>query len=92
MSAASVWEIAIKAAAGKLGAPSNIPRLVDGSGFERLTITFEHSQRAGSLPLHHADPFDRMLVAQAQLEGLTLITSDRKMHLYDVPILDAQTA
>ncbi len=92
VSAATVWEIAIKRRLGKLRGLDDPIGLVDDSRMERLPITFEHAERAGTLPLHHRDPFDRMLVAQAQLEGLTLITTDRKMHLYEVPILDAQTA
>lgn len=63
--------------------------LVDDSGFERLEITFEHAVEAGRLPLHHRDPFDRMLIAQARLEGLTLMTADPDVRRYDVAVLDA---
>jgi len=57
------------------------------SGFRELDISFRHAEEAGALPLHHADPFDRMLVAQARTEGLTLVTADRNLAAYDVPIL-----
>lgn len=62
--------------------------LVDESGFKRLAIGFEHAREAGRLPLHHGDPFDRMLVAQARLEGLTLATGDERIRRYGVPVLD----
>jgi PIN domain nuclease of toxin-antitoxin system len=58
-------------------------------GFVPLPITVEHAIEAGALPRHHADPFDRMVIAQARLEGLTLLTADAAIHSYDVPILEA---
>lgn len=61
--------------------------MVDDSGFERLAITFEHAQEAAGLPPHHADPFDRMLVAQARLEGMTLATADASVGRYEVDVL-----
>ena len=61
--------------------------MVDDSDFSALDVTFAHADRAGILPPHHADPFDRMLVAQALVEGATLITHDRQLQPYDVPIL-----
>lgn len=88
VSAVSVWEIEIKRALDRIRAPEDVAGLVDESGFERLAITFEHAREAGGLPLHHADPFDRMLVAQARVEGLTLATADRNVARYDVPVLD----
>lgn len=88
VSAATVWEIEIKRALGRLRAPDDIAARVDDSGYERLTITFEHAAEAGRLPRHHGDPFDRMLVAQARLEGLTLVTADESIRRYDVPVLD----
>jgi len=57
------------------------------NGFDLLPISAEHAELAGALPLHHADPFDRMLIAQAKSESLVLLTQDRKMAMYDVPIL-----
>ncbi len=85
MSAATVWEIEIKRATGRLDAPGNLIEAVDASGFDHLPITLEHAVAAGRLPLHHRDPFDRMLVAQARVEGLTLATADPEITRYDVP-------
>ena len=87
VSAASAWEAAIKAALGRLRLPATIEEGVGQSGFEKLPITFPHAERAGALPPHHGDPFDRMLVAQAQAEQLTLVTHDRRFEPYDVEIL-----
>ena len=87
VSAASVWEARIKASVGRLEPPPRLIDLVDESGYERLQITFEHAAEVGALPLHHRDPFDRMLVAQARLEGMTLATADATLASYDVPLL-----
>lgn len=87
VSSASIWEIAIKRASGKLKAPNNLLEKVAEARFVELGITFEHGILAGALPAHHGDPFDRMLVAQAQSEGMTLVTSDARIVAYDVPIL-----
>ncbi|MBN1424899.1 type II toxin-antitoxin system VapC family toxin [Candidatus Fermentibacteria bacterium] len=87
VSAASAWEAAIKAAIGRLSLPDSLEAGVRECGFEQLSIGFSHAEAAANLPPHHSDPFDRMLVAQAQLEGLALVTHDRKMAPYDVPIL-----
>ncbi len=65
VSAASLWEIGIKRALGKLDAPDGLPAIIAEEGFRRLNINFEHAERAAGLPPHHRDPFDRMLVAQA---------------------------
>ncbi len=88
VSAATIWEIEIKRALGKLQAPDHMVELVDESGFERLQITFEHARAAARLPLLHGDPFDRMLVAQAHAEGLTLASADAALERYDVPVLE----
>ena len=88
-SAASAWEIAIKRALGKLEAPEDLPAALDAGGIRRLPITFEHAAVAGALPRHHDDPFDRMLAAQAQYEGLTLLTSDPRISSYAVAVLPA---
>jgi PIN domain nuclease of toxin-antitoxin system len=88
VSAATIWEIEIKRALHKLEAPDDLAGLVDESGFERLDISYLHAREAGRLPLLHGDPFDRMLVAQARLEGLTIATADPKIKRYDVPVLD----
>lgn len=84
VSAASAWEVAIKVAIGRLelGAPFEVH--VQEAGFEPLPITFSHAAEVVRLPPHHADPFDRMLVAQARLEGLTMVTHDRTFLAYDI--------
>ena len=89
VSAATIWEIAIKQALGKIIAPEDLPERVRGSGFRELPIDFAHATAAGRLPLIHRDPFDRMLVAQARCEGLTLVTRDTHCQQYDVAILRA---
>jgi PIN domain nuclease of toxin-antitoxin system len=88
VSAAAIWEIEIKQALGKLRAPNDLIARVDESGYERLPITFEHAREAGRLPPLHGDPFDRMLIAQARLEGLTLASADPAVRRYDVSVLD----
>lgn len=89
VSAVTAWEIAIKKALGKLDAPDALQEALTSSAFGSLPITIAHGLAAGALPAHHADPFDRMLVAQAQLEGLTLITADERLARYEVRILRA---
>ncbi len=89
VSAASVWEISIKQAAGRLVFPLEL--LDEALGHmhaTRLPIRGEHGIAAGQLPMHHRDPFDRMLIAQARHEGLVLMTEDAVMRHYDVPIFD----
>ena len=90
VSAASVWEIEIKRATGRLDAPDNIIEFIENSGFVELPITFRHGDLAARLPMHHRDIFDRMLVAQAQAEGLTLVTDDAIIARYDVPTMAAR--
>ena len=86
VSACSVWEISIKQAAKKIEAPDDLlAQLVDHELVE-LPISAAHALRAGGLPPHHGDPFDRMLVAQAQVEGLTLVSKDRQLAAYDVAL------
>ena len=87
MSAATTWEISIKQALGKLSVPDDIEAQVEANGFFPLPITLADGLRAGSLPRHHEDPFDRMLVAQAQSRGLTLVTGDRRLAAYGVRLL-----
>jgi PIN domain nuclease of toxin-antitoxin system len=91
VSAASAWEIALKRALGKLEAPGDIGEWIDGNSFTRLPIEVDHAVAAAGLPDHHRDPFDRLLVAQAQLEGLTLVADDERIARYDVALLDAGT-
>ena len=87
VSAASVWEISIKRMTGKLVFRPDTLAAIASNGFETLDITPRHADTAGSLPLHHADPFDRLLVAQAMIEGLVLVTQDRQLLPYGVPLL-----
>jgi len=87
VSAATAWEAAIKAALGRLRYPDTIEKGVEASGFEKLPISLEHAERAVRLPQHHHDPFDRMLVAQAQAEALTLVTDDARIVRYEVAVL-----
>lgn len=84
VSAATTWEISIKKALGKLDAPEDMDSIVEDEGFSKLPISLYHGQLAGSLPALHRDPFDRMLVAQAQAEGLILMTSDTNISLYNI--------
>ncbi len=89
VSAVTGWEIAIKRALGKLQAPDGLNDAVSGEGFTHLPMTFLHGERAGALPLHHRDPFDRMLIAQAEIEALELVSADSRMGLYAVNLLSA---
>lgn len=84
VSAVSGWEIAVRKAQGRLVAPDNLSAVVEAKHFEHLPLTFAHAERAAALPMHHRDPFDRMLIAQAQTEGLVLVTRDQRIRLYDV--------
>ncbi len=89
VSAASAWEIAIKRALGKLEFPiDRISKILDEAGFAPLGIEVQHTIRAGALPRHHDDPFDRMLIAQARLEGLVIATADSTFRKYDVSLID----
>lgn len=89
VSAATSWEISIKKALGKLEAPDDIDAIVETERFQKLPITLYHGQLAGRLPALHRDPFDRMLIAQAQAEGLILVTNDVNIIQYDVRTLVA---
>jgi PIN domain nuclease of toxin-antitoxin system len=89
VSVATAWELAIKVGLRRLRIRGDLERTIDDSGFRKLGISFAHAMRAGALPRHHGDPFDRMLIAQAQSEGLTLVTRDRTFLAYGVPILKA---
>lgn len=89
VSAATVWEIGVKRASGMLSAPDDLPAVVVDSGFQLLSITAQHASLAASLPRHHLDPFDRMLIAQALVEGLTLVTRDPAIGRYEVPTFRA---
>lgn len=89
VSVMSAWEISIKVALGKLNAPGDLPAQLERHSFATLLVDLDHALLAGSLPLHHTDPFDRMLVAQAQLERLTIVTRDPRFSQYDVEVLAA---
>lgn len=87
VSAASIWEIAIKRRLGKLRFPGSPSEEARKAGFGQVAITAAHAERAGELAPHHRDPFDRMLVAQAELEGCTVVTRDRAFTAYGVATL-----
>lgn len=86
-SSVSGWEIAIKSALGRLAAPDDLEVAIDAVGFTKRTITFADARRIGSLPPHHADPFDRMLVAQALEDGVPLVTRDPEIAKYPIQII-----
>jgi len=87
ISIASVWELTIKVSSGKLNFPADPETVIRGEGFTVLAISFAHVRQNGALPFLHKDPFDRMLVAQAMVEAVPLVTADRQLSRYSVPIL-----
>ena len=87
VSAATAWEIAIKKAAGRLDAPDDLLDALAANDFDTLAITAGHAVTAGGLPPHHSDPFDRMLIAEARTEALTLVSVDARFSDYDVELL-----
>ena len=89
VSAVTAWEIAHKQSVGKLSADWDVREQVEEEGFFELPIRFDHVAEAAELPRLHADPFDRILIAQARAEGLWLITADAAVQRYDVPWVDA---
>ena len=89
VSAVTGWEIAVKRAKGQLIAPDNLGAMIEERGFTHLPLTFHHAEQAGMLPMHHRDPFDRFLVAQAQAEGLTLVTKDARIPQYGIRTMPA---
>jgi PIN domain nuclease of toxin-antitoxin system len=91
VSAASAWEIEIKRALGKLEAPSDLADVLQHNSFESLPMTLAHAILAGRLPLHHGDPFDRMLIAQAAAEQLLIVTKDAAFGAYGLDLLDARS-
>ncbi len=94
VSAASVWEIAIKSSIGRLRLKDPLDvwmqSALEAHGFATLSVTVAHAAAVAALPPHHGDPFDRLLIAQARLERLTLMTADAAFDDYDVPVLDAR--
>ena len=89
VSVASLWEISIKMSIGKLSFAEEFDRVLDDLAVTLLPVTVAHVEAIQTLPFHHRDPFDRMLVAQALAEGLTIVTRDRRFAAYDVPVLAA---
>lgn len=89
VSSASAWEVVIKEALGKLRTTRRPTQAVSEGGFRELPISFEHAEAVGGLPAHHRDPFDRVILAVAKVEGLTVVTSDPKLQPYGVPLIDA---
>ncbi len=89
VSAVTAWEISVKRAKGRMAGPDNLSAVIEEKGFTHLPLNFHHAEQAGNLPLHHRDPFDRFLIAQAQAEGLTVVTRDRYIRRYAVAILVA---
>mgnify|MGYP000232789743 CR=1 FL=1 len=89
MSAASVWEVGIKRAVGRLEIPTPLDEAARGTGVMELAVTWAHARTAAELPLLHGDPFDRMLIAQARVEGLVLVTRDPLVRQYDVATMQA---
>lgn len=87
VSAVSIWEVTIKRRLGKLDVPKQFAMLVAQTNANPLKISWQHGERAGDLPLLHNDPFDRLLIAQAQIEGMPLMTEDQKIRQYDVALV-----
>ncbi len=83
-SAASIWEIAIKKSLGKLKAPDRLATRLPRAGFRPLNVSPIHAEAIASLPSRHADPFDRLLIAQARIEKMTVMSVDAQFSLYDV--------
>ncbi len=88
ISSVTPWELGIKRAKGKIDYPDELVAVMVANGFAELPVTSAHAERATTLPQHHQDPFDRMLVAQAQIEALTLVTADLELSAYDVEVFN----
>jgi PIN domain nuclease of toxin-antitoxin system len=87
LSAAVVWEVAIKRSLGKLDAPEDLVPTLLGAGAQPLPVTLDHVAAVETLPCHHRDPFDRLLVAQALIEGAALVSRDEPLRSYGVPMV-----
>lgn len=87
VSAVVIWEVAIKRQLGKLDAPPDLLERLERAGVNLLAITARHADRVGTLPLHHRDPFDRLLVAQADIDGLPLVTADEDLQRYGIEVI-----
>jgi PIN domain nuclease of toxin-antitoxin system len=86
VSVASIWEVSMKAAAGKLETVENVSEALASSGYGILPVVARHAEAVRRLPPHHGDPFDRLIIAQAQIEGLTLVATDRRFAAYDLAL------
>jgi PIN domain nuclease of toxin-antitoxin system len=87
VSVVSAWEMEVKAAKGKLGLPTHLQDALAAQSFTPLTVAMQHVYAVESLPHHLRDPFDRMIIAQAHLEGMTIVTADREIQNYPVAVL-----
>jgi PIN domain nuclease of toxin-antitoxin system len=87
ISAVVIWEVAIKRQLGKLEAPDDLLEQLERAGVELLPVTARHADHVGKLPPHHRDPFDRLLVAQAEIEGLTLVSADPELSRYGLELV-----
>jgi PIN domain nuclease of toxin-antitoxin system len=87
LSAAVVWEVAIKRSLGKLDAPGDLAPTLLGAGVQALTVSVDHAAAVEHLPWHHRDPFDRMLVAQALIEGAAVVSRDESLRPYGVTLI-----
>lgn len=90
-SVVSFAEIGVKAATGKLAVPAELHQHIVGSGLRILGLAPDHGLGVAELPMHHRDPFDRLLIAQARSDGLTILTADARIAHYDVPVFDANS-
>ena len=88
VSAATTWELALKASLGKLKMPEGFVETVEEEGFTHLPVTPVHAMAVRALPWHHRDPFDRMLIAQAMMEGFRVVTHDNIFKKYDISVLE----
>jgi PIN domain nuclease of toxin-antitoxin system len=88
VSVVTPWELGIKRSLGKIAYPDGLVGAIRSSGFRLLAVEPDHAERAPALPPHHRDPFDRMLVAQAQLEALVLVSADKSLVPYDIERID----
>ncbi|MBF1995463.1 type II toxin-antitoxin system VapC family toxin [Serratia symbiotica] len=91
VSAVTPWEISIKRSLGKLQFEADIDEAMERNRFFPLSITHSHAEQAGELPRHHGDPFDRMLIAQSQMEGLVLVSADTVFSQYGIRLMNART-
>lgn len=87
ISAVVIWEVAIKRTLGKLVAPGDLLQRLERAGVDLLPITARHADRVGSLPIHHRDPFDRLLIAQAEVEGIPLVSADGAFSRYGIKVV-----